>query len=551
MKSRVFKFISIIALIALAFTSCSNKTQVDTIITGGKIYSIDLNFTIVQAAAIKDGKFIETGSVAKITSRYKSEQVIDLKGKYVYPGLIDPHCHFYGYASTLSLVDLSGTTSIEKVIERCQKHQKTFNNTWITGRGWDQNDWVLKEFPTKEALDSAFPDTPVLLRRIDGHAAWANSKALEIAGITTNTKIEGGKVLLKNNSPSGILIDQAISIVEKFIPESDDKTQTKNLITAQNNCFAVGLTSVGDAGLQFEQIKLIDTLHKKNILKMKVYAMLEPTIENINNFVTKGHYQTNRLYVRSVKLYADGALGSRGACLLEPYTDDSLNYGLIIVSKDSLKQICDLAFKNNYQVNTHCIGDSANRLVLNIYSDFLQSRNNKRWRIEHAQVVHPDDLKLFGQSNIIPSVQTTHCTSDMYWATDRLGDERIKSAYAWQKLLKQNNWLANGSDFPVEDINPLYGFYAAISRKDQSGYPKKGFYPNQKLSRTQALKAMTIWAARAQFEEHQKGSIEPGKDADFIITPKDLMTMPEQEIFKLKIEQTYSNGIKVFDINDL
>lgn len=531
---------------SILMVSCQSKIEVDTILTGGKIYTVDLNFTIVQAVAIKDGKFFDTGSTAKIQAKYTSKNSINLDGKYVYPGLIDPHCHFYGYANTLSNVNVAGTKSIEEIIEKCKNHAKKHKNEWITGRGWDQNDWEIKEFPDKTAFDSVFADIPILLRRIDGHAAWANSKALEIAGITSETSIEGGKILLRNNKPTGILIDQAISLVERYIPEINEKQIEKNLIKAQKNCFTVGLTSISDAGLHYKQIQLIDTLQKQHKLLIKVYAMLEPTLENIKHYVTNGFYTSERLNIRSVKLYADGALGSRGACLLEPYSDDTLNFGLIIVSKDSLEQICQLAYDNNFQVNTHCIGDSANRLMLNIYGKCLKERNNKRWRIEHAQVINPNDFDLYGKYSIIPSIQTTHCTSDMYWATDRLGDDRIKGAYAWQKLLKQNNWLANGSDFPVEDINPLYGFYAAITRQDQNGFPKKGFFPKQRLSRMQALKAMTIWAACAQFEENEKGSIESGKSADFIITSKDLISCDVNETFKIKIEQTYSNGKIVY-----
>ncbi len=545
-KSFPFFFI----LFAITFHGCKAKQEVDTIILNAKIYTVDNNFSVVQAAAISDGKFIELASTAKIQAKYNAKTNLDLKGKYIYPGLIDPHCHFYGYATTLSEVDLTGTKSINEVIERVKKHQNEFNREWITGRGWDQNDWENKEFPTKEAFDSAFPNTPVLLRRVDGHAAIANSKALKLAGINITTKIKGGKILKENNEISGILIDKAIELVLKVIPKPNEVEQTNNLLKAQKNCFAVGLTSVGEAGLEKKDIMLIDTLQKTDQLKMKLYAMLEPTNENIEHYLKKGHYKTDKLSIRSIKLYADGALGSRGACMLEPYSDDTLNYGLIVLESDSLKHLCNLANEYNYQVNTHCIGDSANRLMLNIYSEILKEQNNKRWRIEHAQVIHPDDFAKFGQFNIIPSVQATHCTSDMYWAIDRLGTERIKGAYAWQKLIKENGWLINGSDFPVESINPLFGFYAAVTRQDQHTYPEKGFYIDQKLSRAQALKAMTIWAARAQFEESEKGSIEPGKTADFIVTSKDIMSCDTHEAYNVKVEQTYVNGQKVSDINE-
>ncbi len=537
-------------LSTLLFASCSFKQKADVIIKNAKIYTVDKNFTVVQGAAIIDGKFVAVSSDASIQTQYYSDNVIDLKGYYVYPGFIDPHCHFYGYGTTLTQVDLRGSRSYEEVVERAQKHFDIYGGQWITGRGWDQNLWQDKAFPTKYLLDKAFPDTPVLLRRIDGHAAIANSAALELAGIDASTSIPGGSVELHNGVPNGLLIDKAVDKVVSVIPAPTQSEETAGLLSAQLNCFAVGLTSVGDAGLTKQTVQLIDKLQKSNSLKMRIYAMLEPSFENIEYFVKKGFYQTGRLTVRSIKLYADGALGSRGACLLKPYSDDEDNSGILVESIDSLKAWCELAYQNNYQVNTHCIGDSANRIILNLYGEFLKGKNDLRWRIEHAQVVNKNDVKLYKQYQIIPSIQTTHCTSDMAWAPDRLGNERIQDAYAWQDLLKQNDWLINGSDFPIEEINPLLGFYAGISRTDLQGNPKGGFYPKQKLSRVQALKAMTIWAAKGQFEENVKGSIEKGKYADFVVTGQDIMSIPENEIPKLKIEQTWVGGEMVYSANN-
>ncbi len=533
-------------LTTLLSTSCSFKQKADVIIKNAKIYTVDNNFTVVQGAAIVDGIFVAVGPDATINAQYYSDKVIDLKGKYVYPGFIDPHCHFYGYGMTLTQVDLRGCLSYQEVAERCQKHYETYGGKWITGRGWDQNLWETKEFPDKALLDQLFPDVPVLLRRIDGHAAIANSAALKIAGIDATTKINGGSQLIKNNEPSGLLIDKMVDLVLSFVPEPTPEEETAGLLAAQQNCFVVGLTSVGDAGLPKETVLLIDELNKSNRLKTRIYAMLEPSQENIEHFVKKGFYQTNRLHVRSIKLYADGALGSRGAALLEPYADDPENSGIVVEPVDSLKAWCNLAYQYNYQVNTHCIGDSANRLILNIYGEILKGKNDRRWRIEHAQVVNKADVKSFKHYQIIPSIQTTHCTSDMGWAPDRLGPERIADAYIWQDLLNQNNWLINGSDFPIEDINPLYGFFSAISRTDFKGNPKGGFYPKQKLSRVQALKAMTIWAAQGQFEERVKGSIEKGKYADFVVTEHDIMSIPELDIPNVKIEQTWVGGELVY-----
>lgn len=525
--------------------SCQTKTSVDLIIKNASIYTVDDEFTTAQSMAILDGKIIALGSNQEIGKKYESSDTKDLNGKFVYPGFIDPHCHFYGYGQTLSQVNLMGTRSYQEVIDRAKAHHDKFKSPWITGRGWDQNDWENKEFPTKDLLDKNFPDVPVLLRRVDGHAAIANSLALQKAGLTANSKIEGGKVMVENGQTTGLLIDKAVDQVLDVIPLPTKEEDRQGLLHAQKNCFAVGLTSLGDAGLNKQTILLMDEMQKANELKMRIYAMLEPTEENITHFMKNGHYKSDYLHVRSLKLYADGALGSRGACMLEPYTDDRENKGLLLETPEYLKKMCQMAFENNYQVNTHCIGDSANRLMLHIYSELLQGKNDRRWRIEHAQVVHKNDVALYGKFNIIPSVQTTHCTSDMYWADERLG-ERISDAYIWQDLLAQNAWMPNGSDFPIESINPLFGYYAALTRKDQNGWPENGHIPEQKLSREQALRAMTIWAAKAQFEEREKGSLEPGKFADFVVLNNNLLTAPEETLFQIQVAQTYVGGQRVF-----
>jgi predicted amidohydrolase YtcJ len=541
----------IFILSALAITliiSCGNHKRQDTdlVIHNAVIYTVDEGFTVTEAAAIKDGLFVATGSNEDILGTYKAEKVLDVNGAYVYPGLIDPHAHFFGYGTSLANPDLFGTRSFNEIIGILTDHHQRYETEWIYGRGWDQNEWPVKEFPHRSQLDAVFPDIPVLIIRVDGHAAIANTEALNRAGITSGTTVPGGEVIVTYGEPTGILIDNAIELVRRLIPPLTREEEISALINAQENCFGVGLTSVNDAGLPKNTIELIDSMQQAGSLKMRIYAMLNPSEENFQTYMYNGIYKTDHLHIRSVKLFADGALGSRGAKMIEAYSDETGNTGLLVETPEFLSEISRKAYEHGYQVATHCIGDSANRLMLQIYAGILGSSNDHRWRIEHAQVVHPDDFDLFGQYNIIPSIQAIHATSDMLWAIDRLGPDRIKGAYAYQQLLQQNGWLPNGSDFPVEPINPLYGFYAAIERKNFDEYPPEGFQIENALNREQALRAMTIWAAKAQFEENEKGSIEPGKFADFIVLGQDLMTMPANDINTLPVEMTFVGGEKVF-----
>jgi len=537
-----------LTVITLFMSSCNTKEQADLIVHNAKIYTVNSDFSIAESFAVKDGKFIAIGQSDEILSKYNSDSIIDLKGKFVYPGFIDAHCHFYGYCQSLLQSNLRGTKSFDEILEIIKKHDVKFQPEWVLGRSWDQNDWIVKEFPTKENLDILFPNKPVYLRRVDGHAAIVNSKALELAGITSNTKVDGGKIVLQNGEPTGVLIDNAMILVENLMPETDNSITIKAIEQGEQNCFTAGLTSVGDAGLTKREVLLLDSLQKKNRLQLRINAMLTPSDETIEYFVKKGIYKTDYLNVRSIKLYADGALGSRGAALLKPYADDPENDGLVVESIDFYHKMCKLAYENNFQVCTHAIGDSANRMMLDIYYEYLKGKNDRRWRIEHAQIVHPEDLAKFGDYNIIPSIQSTHCTSDMYWAGKRLGEERIKYAYIYKELLAQNGWIPNGTDFPVERIEPLLTFYASVARKDLDGIPENGFQPENALTREETLKSITIWAAKAAFEENEKGSIEPNKFADFVVLDKDIMEISENEIPYVQILGTYSSGIDVHNL---
>ena len=540
---------SLQAILLCLLLSCNQKENMDLVIYNAKIYTVDDNFSTAEAAAIKDGRFVATGTNDEITGKYRSANSLDLEGKFVYPGFIDPHCHFYGYGSSLVNADLAGTNSFEEIIGIITQHHENYPSEWILGRGWDQNRWPVQEFPHRDHLDKVFPDTPVLLTRIDGHAAIANSEALRRAGVDAGSSVSGGEFLKEGKELTGILIDNAIGMVRQHVPAPEYSEKVAALMNAQKNCFAVGLTSVGDAGQDRDIVLLMDSLQKAGDLKMRVYAMLNPTRENYDRFMLRGIYKTDHLNVRSVKLFADGALGSRGAKLIGQYDDDPGNTGLLVETPLNLQRISRLAYEHGYQVNTHCIGDSAVRLILDIYGNILGGKNDRRWRIEHAQVVHPEDFDLFGKYSVIPSVQTTHATSDMKWAGSRIGP-RLKGAYAFRELLDQNGWLPNGSDFPVEHINPLYGFYAGVARKDLDGYPEGGFQMENALSREQALRSMTIWAAKANFEEDEKGSIEPGKLADFVVTGEDLMQIDIDGVPQMGIRYTFSGGEKVYRAED-
>lgn len=540
-------------LAGLLFTACTSlpeseqNQRVDYILTNGRIYTVDSAFAVNEAMAVSSGLVLATGSTQDITTKFTTDSLVDLQGKALYPGFIDAHCHFYRYGLGLQNAELVGTTSWEQVLQRLQEHRQRYPQVdWLLGRGWDQNDWPVKEFPTRAELDRLFPDVPVLITRVDGHAALANSKALVLAGVTAATGVEGGKVVLQGGNPTGLLIDNAVDLVSSKIPAPDREEQIQALQEAQRRVFAVGLTSVADAGLDLATVELIDSLHEAKALQIRMYAMLNPSEENMLRFFETGPLFKDRLTVSSFKIYSDGALGSRGALLLEPYADDPHNHGLLLSQPFYFEDMAKKLHANGFQMNTHCIGDSANRLVLDTYARVLEPGNDRRWRIEHAQVVTETDQQKYGRYNIIPSVQPTHATSDMYWAGERLGAEREPTAYAYQDLLKQANLLALGSDFPIEDINPLYGFYAAVARQDEKSWPQGGYQPENKLSREQALRGMTIWAAYSNFEEKVKGSLEPGKVADFVVLEKDIMQIPERETRDVKVLHTIVAGEKVF-----
>ncbi|AYO58046.1 amidohydrolase [Chryseobacterium sp. 6424] len=538
------KKILLLATLSASFFLNAQK-KADLIITNAKIYTVNKNFDQAEALAVYDGKIIAVGKSKDILKKYTSKNTQDLQGKTVYPGFIDAHCHFTGYATDKWKCELWGTKSWDEIITKITAYAKQSQMEWVYGRSWDQNDWPIKEFPDKKRLDELFPDRPVYLKRVDGHAAIANQKALDIAGITAGTTVQGGEIEMKNGRLTGILIDNAMLLVEKHIPELDDETAIQYFSDLQKTCFSYGLTSLHDCGITTHTFSLLEKAQQQNKLDMKIFALLEDNPASYDEWIKKGRFTNGNITFGGYKVYSDGALGSRGACLVHDYSDKKGWKGFLLSDQRHFENLARRLKDSNLQMCTHAIGDSANATILKIYGDVLGIENNRRWRIEHAQIVQEKDFALFGRYSIIPSVQPTHATSDMYWAEERLGKDRLKHSYAYADLLKQNGWLPLGTDFPVEEINPLKTFYAAVARKDAKNFPAGGFQKENALTREQALRGMTIWAAKAAFQEDQLGSLEVGKSADFVILNQDLMKIEENSILHTKVLETYASGKKV------
>jgi len=535
-------------LMSLPFLSGSvSKQKIDLLIYNATVYTVDHEFSKAEAIAVDKGKIVAAGTTKDLQEQFDAAEKIDAKGKYIFPGFIDAHAHFFEYGLGLQAADLVATTSWDDVIAKVKAYSQKHKDGWIVGNGWDQNDWPVKEFPDNKKLNELFPDRPVILSRIDGHAAIANDKALELSGVKAGDELEGGEVEVRNGKLTGILIDNATRLVFSNVPSPTEAQLREALLEAQKNCFAVGLTTIVDCGRDYADALFADSLQKKGELKMKLFIMLSDRKKNYDFLFKNGRIKTDRLNVRSFKLFSDGALGSRGACLLNPYSDKPGWSGFLLQSPEHFDSMAHLISEHGFQMCTHAIGDSANRTMLKIYAKYLKGKNDQRWRIEHAQVLNKNDFHYFGDYNIVPSVQPTHATSDMYWAGDRLGKERLKYSYANKELKNENGWIPLGTDFPVEDISPVKTFYAAVFRRDAKGWPKGGFQMENALSREEAIRGMTIWAAKANFEEEEKGSLEKGKFADFILLDTDLMHAAEKDILKTKVLMTFVNGEKVFE----
>lgn len=537
--------------IAISFLySCKPKTTKDYVLYhNAKVYTVDAQFSTSEAFVVSDGLFVAVGSTSELQSKYDFKEKIDLGGKFVYPGLYDGHCHFYGLGLNQQVVDLVGTNSVDEIVQRIREFQQERKHDFILGRGWDQNDWENKDFPTSADLDNLFKDIPIVLERVDGHAYWVNSKVLELARITGDTKTSGGTIVMDDmGTPTGILVDGPMGLVDAIVPQPNRASQIQALKDAEKICLSYGLTTVNDAGLNQDVIELVDSLQQVGDLKIRMYAMISNNAANLSYYLAKEPYKTNRLNVRSVKVYADGALGSRGATLKKPYEDMPTHFGVMITPPEQLDALAQRIAKSGYQMNTHAIGDSANVAVLRAYDKAVNKSEDRRWKVEHAQVLDTPDFDYFAKG-ILPSVQPTHATSDMYWAEERLGSHRIEGAYAYKTLLEKSGKVILGTDFPVEQVNPYLTYYAAVARQDLQGYPEGGFLAHQALSREETLKGMTLWPAYSNFEENERGSIEVGKMADFIVLDKDILQMDIKEIPNLLPQKVFVGGELLVDVN--
>ena len=486
------------------------------------------------------------GKIIDIGNNLSGDIIINLNGGFVYPGFSDSHMHLVGYGKSLEKLDLVGTSSISE-IKNLVSSSYDKSNKWIEGRGWDQNDWKNINYPTKEDLDLVAKDQPVYLRRIDGHAAWVNSKVLSICGINDKTKDpEGGKIIRdKNGSPTGVFIDNAINLIEKFFPVDSSIDKKRYIERAVKSLNKFGLTSIHDAGTDIETIKILKELIQQNKLSIRVNAMLNNNVNDYNFYINNGPERINNfLFVNSIKIYFDGAMGSRGAYLLEPYYDDPDNAGLTITNEDHIRKKVKIFNEAGFQVAIHCIGDKANRIALDIFEEI--GNKSSRNRIEHAQIIHADDINRFVELGVIPSMQSTHCTSDMYWVDERLGPKRLHQAYPWNSLLNTGSIIPGGSDAPVEIPDPLLGIYAAITRKDINNWPKNGWLPYERMTIDQAISSITEWSAYSMFAEKFYGKIGKGYLADFTVLNNNLSEIDPKNIPEVKVLYTFVNGEIVY-----
>ncbi len=545
-------------LVAVVRPTHAQEPAADLLLTGGTVHTVDAAHPRADAVAVRDGRIVFVGSESEARTLVGSgTRIEELDGAAVYPGFVDSHGHVPGLGTSLRTVDLVGTRSLDEVVERVElRARETPEGEWVQGRGWDQNEWADTRFPHHRALSEAVPDHPVILTRVDGHAIFVNARAMERAGIDADTPDPpGGRIVRDPDTGEaiGVFVDRAMDLIREVVPAETPEQIREGIRLATQELNRVGLTGAHDAGSSVDVVEIYEEMARAGELSARVHVMVRDDADGLERLFRTGPRPDvagdGMLAVQAIKVSVDGALGSRGAALLEDYSDEPGNRGLILVPAEELFPIARDALRTGFQLNVHAIGDRANRMVLDVFEDALAEHPtaDHRFRVEHAQILHRHDIPRFAELGVIPSMQAIHQASDMYWAETRLGSTRIQGAYAWRSLLETGVVIAGGSDFPVEPADPLLSFHAAVTRQDADGWPAGGWLPAQRMTREEALRHLTIWPAYASFTEDELGSITPGKRADLTVFDRDLMTVPEREILDAEVVMTVVGGEIVYE----
>lgn len=529
----------------LLLAACYQGKSVDLIVHNASIYTMDGENHVYEAMAIDKGIIVELGPERQILNKYRAIENIDAQGREVYPGFTDAHGHILSYASQKLQADLVNTRSFEEVVERLRRFDQKYSPRFLQGRGWDHSLWGSDSLPNNSVLNQLYPNKPVALIRVDGHAMLVNDYVLRMAKIQPDTKIEGGQIEVKNGRCSGILIDNAMELIHPLLPTVTKKELSAAILEVQDELLMFGITGVHEAGIEYEHINLFKTLVDEGKLKINLYAMLMPSDKNLEFAKRNGPFVYKNLSIRSFKVIGDGALGSRGACLKHTYADMPGHFGTLVTSIAKMREIAKICEQTGYQMNTHAIGDSTNKVMLDIYKEIRTYNPDHRWRIEHAQVVDPSDFILFSEYGVFPSVQPSHAISDQRWAENRLGKHRMQGAYAYKTLKENYGMITIGTDFPIEIIDPYRSIHAAVNRKDTENFPEGGFLSSEALTLDDCLRGMTIWAAIASFQEKSSGSLEKGKKGTFTILQKPLHPLQTNYVPNFAY-RTYLEGKKVY-----